>query len=247
MTKEKISLERARRFTFEWRFIYLFICIMVFIGFEPVQQRLHYLDILLDIIITVILFAALNVVSQHRRQLIVGICLAVPMFVTTWATSFYDKFWLDLAAPISGAVFFTFLAYAIFSFVIRQDHMTKDLIVGAAVVYLLFAIIWAQVYRSFDLIQPGSFYISEQDSMEQGFPYMYFSLVTITTLGYGDIHPIKPGSRTAASLEALIGQIYLVFTVARLVGIYTSQSLDRKKARKKNQTPEEKTGKRKTG
>lgn len=231
MTEEKISLERARRFTFKWRFIYLFICIMVFIGLEPVQQKLHYLDILLDFITTVILFAALNVVSQNKKQFVIGICLAVPMFVTTWATSFFDKPWLDLAAPISGAVFFAFLAFAIFAFVIRQDHMTKDLIVGAAVVYLLFAIIWAQVYRSFDLIQPGSFYISEQDSMEQGFPFIYFSLITITTLGYGDIHPITPMSRTAASLEALIGQIYLVFTVARLVGIHTTQSLERKKER----------------
>jgi hypothetical protein len=194
------------------------------------------------------LFAAINVVSRNKKQLVIGICLAVPMFAATWATSFHDKLWLDLTASISGIAFFAFLAYAIFAFVIRQDHLTRDLIVGAAVVYLLFAIIWALIYQNLDLLKPGSFYISEQDDILQGFPFMYFSLVTITTLGYGDIHPISPAARSAASLEALIGQIYLVFTVARLVGTHTSQSLERKKARKRDQMSEAKTGRqRKTG
>jgi hypothetical protein len=50
---------------------------------------------------------------------------------------------------------------------------------------------------------------------------MYFSLVTITTLGYGDLSPVTEAARAAASATAIVGQIYLVFVVARMVGLYT--------------------------
>lgn len=229
MTEEKVSLKRTRRIIFEWRFIYLFSFILLLISLKPVQKKLDFFDILLDIIMTAVLLAAINAVSQNKKQAVFGIILAVPAFVTTWSTTFFDHPSIDLASAISGVAFFLFLAVAIFNFVIKQDQITRDLMTGAAVVYLLFAITWAFAYEGIELLQPGSFYISEQDSLEQGFPYMYFSIVTITTLGYGDIHPISAVSRTAASLEALIGQIYLVFTVARLVGIHTTQSMEKKK------------------
>lgn len=229
MSEGNRSLEKARRITFKWRFAYLFITILVLMGLEPVQMKIGYLDILLDIIFTAVLIAAINVVSFNKKQTVIGLILAVPAFISTWATSFSSQPWLLLTASFSGVAFFLFLSLAIFIFVINQEYISRDLMSGAAVVYLLLAIMWAFVYRGIDTIQPGSFFISEHDNIEQGFPYMYFSIVTITTLGYGDIHPVSYASRTAASLQALIGQIYLVFTVARLVGIHTSQSLEKKK------------------
>ena len=229
MSEENSTFERARRITFKWRFAYLFLTILIFMGLEPVHVKIRYLNILLDIVFTVVLIASINVVSLNKKQTVIGLILAIPAFVTTWATSIFTQPWLFLAASISGAAFFLFLALAIFIFVINQDYISRDMMSGAAVVYLLLAIMWTFAYRAIELIQPGSFYISEQDIIEHGFPFLYFSIVTITTLGYGDIHPITNASRTAASLEALIGQIYLVFTVARLVSIHTSQSLERKK------------------
>ena len=58
---------------------------------------------------------------------------------------------------------------------------------------------------------------------------MYYSFVTLTTLGYGDIYPVRDGARIMAMLEATLGQLYLVILVARLVGLYTSQESERRK------------------
>lgn len=58
---------------------------------------------------------------------------------------------------------------------------------------------------------------------------MYYSFVTLTTLGYGDIYPVSDAARILAMLEATLGQLYLVILVARLVGLYTSQESERRK------------------
>jgi hypothetical protein len=225
------DLQTTRQFLFEWRFVYLFMLILVLIAIKPFQEAFKQLDILLDIILTIVLFAAVNAVSQKKSQMVTGIVLAVPMFTTTWATSFIDIAWLNLTAAICGAAFFIFLAFAIFQFILNQDEVTRDLISGAASVYLLQAVIWAFVYAAVEIVQPGSFHVSEQHITETHMPFMYYSIVTLTTLGYGDIFPVTTTARSFATLEALIGQIYLVFTVARLVGIHTTQSMERKKKR----------------
>ena len=58
---------------------------------------------------------------------------------------------------------------------------------------------------------------------------MYYSFVTLTTLGYGDIYPTSDATRILAMLEATLGQLYLVILVARLVGLYTAQQMEERK------------------
>ncbi|MBW2410331.1 MAG: two pore domain potassium channel family protein, partial [Deltaproteobacteria bacterium] len=100
-------------------------------------------------------------------------------------------------------------------------------IAGAAVVYLLLAIVWAYAYRAIGVIQPGSFAIADAQNITQSLA-LYYSFVTITTLGYGDIFPVTTAAKSCAILEAIIGQLYLVITIALLVGVYVSQSLAKK-------------------
>jgi len=219
----------TRQIIFEWRFMYLLLFLLLMISLQPLQERFMWLDIILDIVITSVLFAAINAVSENKNQTVAGVLLALPMLAATWATSLVDRPWLDMAAAICGIAFFIVLALATFSFIIKQDDVTRDLISGAAVVYLLLAIIWMFIYSIIEMLQPGSFNVAQGDIIGQNYPLMYYSLVTITTLGYGDIFPVTTAARSFASLEALIGQIYLVFTVARLVGIHTSQTMNRTK------------------
>ena len=78
------------------------------------------------------------------------------------------------------------------------------------------------------MIQPGSFSIAPGHSLEHQFSFLYFSMVTLTTLGYGDIFPITTAAKACAILEAVIGQLYLVITIAWLVGAQISQSMQKK-------------------
>jgi hypothetical protein len=82
---------------------------------------------------------------------------------------------------------------------------------------------WSFLYGVLDLVEPGSFAISEAQTLGERTIYLYYSFVTITTLGYGDVTPISYIATSLAVLEAVVGQLYLVVLVAWLVGMYVSK------------------------
>ncbi len=87
---------------------------------------------------------------------------------------------------------------------------------------------WAFVFSVLECIHPGSFSIGEGQIGVGLLLFIYYSFVTITTLGYGDITPLTAPANSISLLEAVIGQIYLVVLVARLVGMHIAPSMDRK-------------------
>ena len=118
----------------------------------------------------------------------------------------------------------------------RQRTITTDLICASLCAYLLLGICWAFGYSLTEILEPGSFYISDvhgeasstlnKSGAQLGFA-MYYSFVTLSTLGYGDVIPVNSTSRVLAYSEAVMGQIYLAVLVARLVGLHISQTLMR--------------------
>ncbi len=89
-------------------------------------------------------------------------------------------------------------------------------IAGAVAIYLLLGLIWARLYQVVELVSPGAFRVPEGESVN-GASLTYFSFVTLATLGYGDISPVNIVARDLAVLEAIMGQLYLVILISRLV------------------------------
>jgi hypothetical protein len=88
--------------------------------------------------------------------------------------------------------------------------------IGAAiVVYLLLGILWSRLYQIAGLMIPGAFHMADGSATLTS--YLYFSFVTLATIGYGDISPVHPVVRNLAILEAIIGQMYIAVLIARLV------------------------------
>ena len=112
---------------------------------------------------------------------------------------------------------------AILDYIFRERDVSTDIIAGAIVAYLLMAVMWSQIYFVIETVRPGSFHQSAGTSAST-LPAMlrYFSLVTITTVGYGDVTPVGAVARAFANLEAVVGQLYLVIQVAWLVGMHVS-------------------------
>lgn len=101
---------------------------------------------------------------------------------------------------------------------------------GAVCGYFLLGLFWAFVYVGIEKIDPGTFAFSEaldSEASERLTELLYFSFVTITTLGYGDITPVGDLARALVVLEAFIGQVYLVVLVARLVSLAYTPRGDR--------------------
>jgi hypothetical protein len=117
-----------------------------------------------------------------------------------------------------------FFAVTILLYVLGSGKVTWDKIYGAICAYLLFGYAWAFGYSLIEELQPGSFkYLATpapHDLVGRLMQFRYFSFVTLATVGYGDIVPATAGARTAALLEAMLGQFYLVALVGRLVGLH---------------------------
>jgi voltage-gated potassium channel len=97
-------------------------------------------------------------------------------------------------------------------------------IIGAICIYLLLGLNWSVFYLFINAAIPDSFHGLTSTAIATQFSdFLYYSFVTITTLGYGDITPAKPLARTFAYLEAIVGQFYVAVLVAWLVGMYLSE------------------------
>ena len=97
----------------------------------------------------------------------------------------------------------------------RNDRVTTQAVVGSVCIFLIFGILFSTVYNAIGAIEDANFFASGDGNPQT---YIYFSYVTLTTLGYGDFVPATPVGRTFAILEALLGQVYLVTIVALLIG-----------------------------
>ena len=127
---------------------------------------------------------------------------------------------------ISELALFSFLLLATYN-ALRHVAVGKDInpnrIVGAICVYLLLGVMWSIAYSVLEYLQPGSFNgLTEFASPVWNPDWIYFSFVTITTLGYGDILPLTQAARALAFAEAIAGQFYIAVLVAGLVSAYIS-------------------------
>jgi hypothetical protein len=104
--------------------------------------------------------------------------------------------------------------------VYRPGPVTGHRVRGAIAAYLLIAILFAYIYIFFAAVVPGSFQLpawASQAGTERGETFFYFSMVALTTVGFGDITAIHPLARSLVMMEALIGQLYPAILIARLV------------------------------
>jgi hypothetical protein len=123
----------------------------------------------------------------------------------------------------------------IFADVLRSKQVTMNTVFGSCCVYLLLSLTWSAAYAILETVQPGSFNIALASAGETGdalptfdVQLVYFSLITLTTVGFGDITPVTPQARILAALEGLIGQLFLAIIVARLVALEIASRIQRR-------------------
>jgi hypothetical protein len=223
--KKSLSL---REIYFRRRFFILAVSLLALILVTPLVQNFVGIQILWNIFLTGILLSGVHAVSEKKRIVYIASLLALLTLVFLWSPYFVENNrYVLIVGSLCGVLFFAYMIVNILFFVYRQDKVTRDLISASVVVYLLMAIMWTFIYRLIETVHPGSFTIPTTDIHER-MRFIYFSLVTISTLGYGDIVPKTSLASSLATLEAVVGQLYLVTTVAWLVGVRVSQSRERK-------------------
>jgi hypothetical protein len=109
---------------------------------------------------------------------------------------------------------------------LRAGPVTRHRIQGGVAAYLLLGVIWAHAYSLLAALRPDAF-AGPASPADGPRAYLYFSFVTLTTVGYGDVLPVHPAARSLAMLEAVVGPLYLAILLARLVSLAIAPAGDR--------------------
>ena len=197
----------------------------------------HRFDVIL--VLLMVLYAATAALEQQYSQVITSICLGSSWLLvfqgdglTAWTrrargatvimtallvvangsvTTPFDKGALALVLSLA----LLGLPVVILHRVMRHHEVTFQTVMGCICVHVLIGVIFAELYLAADRFTDGAAFGGK---LMSGADCLYFSFVTLTSLGFGDIAPVGPGARALVPLEALLGQIYLATLVARFVG-----------------------------
>ena len=205
------------------RFLFLIVLIVAAIMLGPFLEGFIGLKLFMDLFFSIIFIATIYAASQKRNHIIIAVILVIPTILALLSEDIAISNTLVIIGYICGLVLFAFAVISILIYVFSEQVVTRQTISAAIVVYLLIALMWTFIYRLMEILYPASFAIAHAKLLDAENIYLYFSLVTITTLGYGDITPVGGQAVSLAVLEAITGQIYLVVVVAWFVGMYVSR------------------------
>jgi voltage-gated potassium channel len=166
---------------------------------------------------------------QSRRRRMLGWALASAALAERLAIFFVQNWTVDLVSSIVWLLFILYVTLSQLRSVLRQREVTGETICMAISVYLLIGFTWALLYALMFQLHPDSFGGLAEPGHPTGFLHLfpvlgYFSLTTLSTIGFGDITPLTLQARYAAVAEGITGQFYLAILVARLLGLQMSRS-----------------------
>ena len=159
----------------------------------------------------------------NRSHWVTSIIFAVVMLLIIIAGSLIDRAGFDYLHLLLLLCFLVWMTWLAVRQVLFTGSISRNDIVGAICIYMLLGIIWAIFYLLLAQTMPGAFNGLPQAPWLDNFAAaVYFSFVTITTLGYGDISPALPVARFLVMMEAIVGVFYMAILVASLIGVRMS-------------------------
>jgi len=172
-------------------------------------------------LLSISLVSAVYAVSESKKHLAIATILGILVFISMFEDFVYPALSMTLMSNILLAGFYIFTLVNILTYVIRGQSVTKDKIYGALSIYMLIGFAWASLYRMVYMNDPSSF--SGTPSTYAGiyhFDFIYYSFVSICSLGFGDIVPVSGLARSLTILEAMTGIMYMAVMISRLVSLY---------------------------
>ncbi|MAG33953.1 MAG: hypothetical protein CL908_23990 [Deltaproteobacteria bacterium] len=181
-------------------------------------------------LLALVLVAAVVVNSHQRWTFIAGGVIAGASVLGSVYAEINDATTVRLVSDMLGLTLLGFTTLIMLNSLLQAMDVSMDTVIGGICVYLLIGLCFAVFFILLNDLEPGSFLRdgeailrSKSDSSDHATALLYFSFVTLTTLGYGDTTPSGDMAQMFAVSEAVIGQLYLTILIAKLVGLYVSQ------------------------
>lgn len=215
----------AKRLTLpHFTYFALLLFLVFFFIVAPFFSKGAHARLVLDLSLMSMLILSAYICSSNKKYLIVAIILAAPAILRL----FFPSTEVDEITLMFNALFFAFVIGILLHLLFTTTYVTKDVIYAALSVYFLVGVLYGITFTLLECFFPGSFALPQPIGdytfySAFGQDLIYFSFVTLTTSGYGDIVPLSPPAKFLSILEAITGQIYLTVMIARLIGIHISQ------------------------
>ena len=200
------------------------LILLVVAPLMPSERADYGVELSLDLVLVTGAYSAAWQ-SRHRLPFLV---LTAATLVTRWTDMILDHSGFSVLSIVLLILWLGYAVALILTALFRMREVGTNAILGAIVAYVLAMVAFASLFALVELMQPGSF-AGLPDGGNQGEiqdALIYFSVVSITTMGYGDITPVSALARSLASIEGMFGTLYLAVMIARLVGLHSSRPTD---------------------
>ena len=221
--KRTVSEVRGRRARLRFSVAGLLFILILFFVVSPFVDQLRSGDTIDAILFSLVIASALLTVGGSRT-ILYGSLLALPAIAARWGYELRPDLlpWFF----ISTMAFVLFVVAKLLAFVLRADDVDNEVLCGALAAYLLFGLLWGLAYSMVWIGNAGAFAFNlpiDAPRRMGGFISYYFSFITLTTAGYGDIVPVSNVARMLAAMEAIVGPLYIAILIARLVASHSSE------------------------
>ena len=205
------------------RFLFLLVALVLLLLVSPLLEDSPLHRAFLVVLFALVAFSAVRIASNRRSHRIVSLALGVPWLVVSLSGLVWPGSIPEVGAYLLFMALNVYALGIVLGAVVGAEEVDFDILLGAASAYLLLAIIWTASYQVIHQLDPEAYSLVHGEARPFFHQFLYFSLVTLTTLGYGDITPLSPFAQIWSTLEAVVGTLYIALLVARLVGMYQSQ------------------------
>jgi hypothetical protein len=208
--------------------VQLLVALALLFFFFPFVEEVKAGDLIVSILLSLVLLCAVLAVSDRKGVLLIALVLAIPAIAGRWINHFRP----DLVPPavflIAGLVLVAFVVVNLLRFVWRAPSVNVEVLCASISAYLMLGLMWTMAYWLVDQLTPGAFAFNTNAGRQSmnGFNAFYFSFVTLSTVGYGDITPVSKVARMLAAMEAMTGLLYVAVLIARLVALYSIPKSD---------------------
>jgi hypothetical protein len=180
------------------------------------------------VLITLVLVMGVLAVGRRRRTLVVAVILALPAFIGKWVNHFRPDLIPTEVFLVTGLLFVIFVVVHLLGFILRAPRVNSEVLCAGISTYLLLGLSWSFAYLLVAQLTPDAFFLNNGTTTGHslhGADAFYFSLITLSTVGYGDIIPVSNVARMLAAMEAITGSLFVAVLIARLVALYSSERL----------------------